>query len=70
MNKKYLNLFERSNEEPVFGEDFITRITITRLKENNKRIEEIMNKKGIKSTDDIKCLIKDEFGNVLDVIPK
>ena len=29
-----------------------------------------MNKKGIKSADDIKCLIKDSFGNVLDVIPK
>lgn len=53
-----------------FFEDFITRITIAGLEENNKRIEEIMNKKGIKSTDDIKCLIKDSFGNVVDVIPK
>ena len=29
-----------------------------------------MNKKGIKSVDDIDCLTKDVYGNVIDVIPK
>ena len=66
--KKVLEDIESTKEmvkDPELGE-----MAREELEENNKRIEEIMNKKGIKSTDDIKCLIKDSFGNVVDVIPK
>ena len=53
-----------------FLNDFIKREMDSIIEKNNKKIEEIMNEKGIKSIDHIDCLVKDEFGNVIDVIPK
>lgn len=53
-----------------FLNDFIKREMDSIIEKNNKKIEEIMNEKGIKSIDHIDCLVKDEFGNVIDVIPR
>ena len=53
-----------------FLNDFIKREMDATIEKNNKKIEEIMNEKGIKNLDCIDCLVKDEFGNVVDVIPK
>lgn len=53
-----------------FLNDFIKREMDAVIEKNNKKIEEIMNEKGIKSIDHIDCLVKDEFGNVIDVIPR
>lgn len=53
-----------------FLNDFIKREMDSVIEKNNKKIEEIMNEKGIKSIDHIDCLVKDEFGNVIDVIPR
>ena len=53
-----------------FLNDFIKCEMDAQIEKNNEKIEEIMNKKGIKSLDDIDCLVKDGFGNVVDVIAK
>lgn len=53
-----------------FLNDFIKREMDSIIEKNNKKIEEIMNEKGIKSIDHIDCLVKDEFGNIIDVIPR
>lgn len=53
-----------------FLNDFIKREMDSVIEKNNKKIEEIMNEKGIKSIDHIDCLVKDEFGNVIDVLPR
>lgn len=53
-----------------FLDDFIKHEMDSIIEKNNKKIEEIMNKKGIQSIDHIDCLVKDEFGNVIDAIPK
>ena len=53
-----------------FLNDFIKGEIDSQIEKNNKKIEEIMNEKGIRSVDDVDCLIKDDCGNVIDVIPK
>ena len=53
-----------------FLNDFIKCEMDAQIEKNNEKIEEIMNKKGIKSLDDIDCLVKDGFGNVVDVMAK
>lgn len=51
-------------------DDFVKEQMLKKDKKNEERIKELMREKGITSVMDIATILKDSFGNVLDIKPK